>query len=548
MNEKNNHLERRITIIPAKPQSQIDQPTRQKKVAAYCRVSTDEEEQLSSYEAQCNYYTEKILSNKEWSMAGIFADEGITGTSAKKRPEFMRMIRMCEQGKIDFILVKSISRFARNTVDCLNYIRLLRSMGIGIYFEKENINTLDADTELIITFMGAFAQAESESISKNIIWGIRQAMKEGKVRICLNTLYGYRKGEDDEICIVPEQAEVVREIYQRYLGGASVRMIRDWLNGQEIPHLNGRKWSDAHVRAILTSEKYRGDVLMQKTYVLDCISKKTVKNNGELPMYLVENNHPAIISREKSYAVQEEMARRRTLRSPSTKNKQTGAGHYSGKHALTERLICGECGTRYRRYTWVRSGKKYGVWRCVNRIDNGTRYCHNSPTMWEITLQEAILNALNSAMAEKTPMVEYIMDAAEDEFYTVSDSGMSLEDIKQRLEKLEEEFSGLLEKAADEGMESYTNCFREITEEVGKLKERRDRLADQIRKDGVATRQLERTRMVLSQDAVQPDIREWKEETIRQLVHTVKVISKDLIRVYLTNGTVVDQAVREKDW
>ena len=168
--------------------------------------------------------------------------------------------------------------------------------------------------------------------------------------------------------------------------------------------------------------------------------------------------------------------------------------------------------------------------------------------MWEITLQEAILNALNSAMAEKTPMVEYIMDAAEDEFYTVSDSGMSLEDIKQRLEKLEEEFSGLLEKAADEGMESYTNCFREITEEVGKLKERRDRLADQIRKDGVATRQLERTRMVLSQDAVQPDIREWKEETIRQLVHTVKVISKDLIRVYLTNGTVVDQAVREKDW
>ncbi len=548
MNEKNSHLERRITIIPAKPQSQIDQPTRQKKVAAYCRVSTDEEEQLSSYEAQCNYYTEKILSNKEWSMAGIFADEGITGTSAKKRPEFMRMIRMCEQGKIDFILVKSISRFARNTVDCLNYIRLLRSMGIGIYFEKENINTLDADTELIITFMGAFAQAESESISKNIIWGIRQAMKEGKVRICLNTLYGYRKGEDDEICIVPEQAEVVREIYQRYLGGASVRMIRDWLNGQEIPHLNGRKWSDAHVRSILTSEKYRGDVLMQKTYVLDCISKKTVKNNGELPMYLVENNHPAIISREKSYAVQEEMARRRTLRSPSTKNKQTGAGHYSGKHALTERLICGECGTRYRRYTWVRSGKKYGVWRCVNRIDNGTRYCHNSPTMWEITLQEAILNALNSAMAKKTSMVEYIMDAAEDEFYTVSDSGMSLEDIKQRLEKLEEEFSGLLEKAADEGMESYTDRFREITEEVGKLKEQRDRLADQIRKDGVATRQLERTRMVLNQDAVQPDIGEWKEETIRQLVHTVKVISKDLIRIYLTNGMVVDQAVREKDW
>ncbi len=548
MNEQNEKLERRVIVIPPRTQPQLNLPQRQKRVAAYCRVSTEEEEQLSSYEAQCHYYTEKILSNPEWEMAGIYADEGITGTSAKKRPDFMRMIRMCKQGKIDFILVKSISRFARNTVDCLNYIRLLRSLGIGIYFEKENINTLDADMELIITFMGAFAQAESESISKNVVLGIRQAMKEGKVRMCLKTLYGYQKGEDGTICIVPEQAEVVREIYDRYLRGASAEMIRDWLNGRGIPHLNGKPWSDTHIRSILRSEKYRGDVLMQKTYVEDCISKKRVKNTGELPMYLVEDNHPAIVSREISLAVQEEMARRRALRSPSKRNKQTGAGHYSGKYALTERLVCGECGTRYRRYTWVRSGKKYGVWRCVNRIDNGPRYCHNSPTMWEITLQEAILDALNAAMAKKASMVEYIMDAAEDEFYTVSDSGMSLEDIKQRLEKLEEEFSGLLEKTADEGMESYTDRFREITEEVGKLKEQRDRLADQIRKDGVAARQLERTRMVLDQDAIQPDIREWKEETIRQLVHTVKVISKDLIRVYLTNGTVVDQAVREKDW
>lgn len=171
---------RRVITIPPKQGANETLPSRQKRVAAYCRVSTDEEEQQSSYEAQCGYYTDLILSNREWSLAGIYADEGITGTSAKKRPEFLRMIRMCKLGKIDLVLTKSISRFARNTVDCLSYIRLLRAMGIGIYFEKENINTLDADTEIITTFMGAFAQSESESISKNVSWGKRQAMREGK--------------------------------------------------------------------------------------------------------------------------------------------------------------------------------------------------------------------------------------------------------------------------------------------------------------------------------------------------------------------------------
>ena len=224
----------KVITIPAKPEVASRQAVqRQLRVAAYCRVSTDDEEQLTSYEAQQNYYTDKIMTNREWTMAGIFADEGITGTSARKRPEFLKMIRLCKQKKIDIVLTKSISRFARNTVDCLNYIRALRELGIAVIFEKENINTLEADSEILITMLGAFAQAESESISANVRWGKRQAMREGKTIIQYNRLYAYEKGEDGKPKIIQEQAEVVRSIYDQYLSGASLRMIKDRLEAEQ---------------------------------------------------------------------------------------------------------------------------------------------------------------------------------------------------------------------------------------------------------------------------------------------------------------------------
>ena len=212
----------RVVIIPANPELTKEKAVkRQLKVAAYCRVSTDEEEQLSSYEAQQTYYTDKIMNNPEWTMAGLFADQGITGTCARKRPEFLRMIRQCRKKKIDIVLTKSISRFARNTVDCLHYIRALRELGIAVIFEKEGINTLESDSEMLITILGAFAQAESESISGNIAWGIRQAMREGRVSYQYSRWYAYQKGADGRPEIIPEQAEVVRRIYDQYIAGAS---------------------------------------------------------------------------------------------------------------------------------------------------------------------------------------------------------------------------------------------------------------------------------------------------------------------------------------
>ena len=535
-----NDLQRTVTVIPAKPQRSQQAVKRQLRVAAYCRVSTEEEEQQSSYEAQCTYYTDKIMTNPEWTMAGIFADEGITGTSTKKRDDFNRMIRKCRQKKIDLILTKSISRFARNTLDSLKYIRALKELGIGIIFEKENINTLEMDTELIITFMSAFAQSESESISANVRWGKRQAMKEGKTSVNFKKLYGYFLDSEGNPQVDSDKAAVIRSIFNRYLQGASLRMIRQELEAAGIPNPAGsEKWGIDQIRNILSNEKYCGDVLMQKTFIQDCISKKVVKNTGQLPMYLIQNNHPAIVSREVYQAVQAEKARRSATASPSTKTSSTGRTCYASKFALSERLVCGECGSLYRRCTWKRNGKTRIVWRCVSRLDYGTRYCHQSPTMDEEPLQRAIMAAISSVMAPKEKINGLITDAALEETGKLPNSAMTLGDINRRLEKLEAEFDTLFNQSG--GIDKNTVRFREIANEMSALKEQREKISAQLRNNEAAQEHVHTIAAVLDQE--DHHIHKWDEEMIRQLVHTVKVISADHIRLYLNDGTEIDQKV-----
>lgn len=535
-----NDLQRTVTVIPAKPQRSKQAVRRQLRVAAYCRVSTEEEEQQSSYEAQCTYYTDKIMTNPEWTMAGIFADEGITGTSTKKRDDFNRMIRKCRQKKIDLILTKSISRFARNTLDSLKYIRALKELGIGIIFEKENINTLEMDTELIITFMSAFAQSESESISANVRWGKRQAMKEGKTSVNFRKLYGYYLDGEGNPRVDSDKAEVIRGIYNRYLQGASLRMIRQALEAAGIANPGGsEKWGIDQIRNILSNEKYCGDVLMQKTFIQDCISKKVVKNTGQLPMYLIQNNHPAVVSREVYQAVQAEKARRSASASPSTKTSSTGRTCYASKFALSERLVCGECGTLYRRCTWKRNGKTRIVWRCVSRLDYGTKYCHQSPTMDEEPLQRAIMAAISSVMAPKEKINGLITDAALEETGKLPNSAMTLGDINRRLEELEAEFDALFNQSG--GIDKNTIRFSQIANEMASLKEQREKISTQLRNNEAAQAHVHTIAAVLDQE--NHHLTEWDEEMIRQLVHTVKVISADHIRVYLNDGTEIDQKV-----
>lgn len=535
--------ERKVIIIPSKPEAAQRQTAvkRQLRVAAYYRVSTEEEEQQSSYEAQCHYYTDKIMTNPDWTMAGIFADEGITGTSARKRPEFLRMIRLCRQKKIDLVLTKSISRFARNTVDCLDYVRALRTLGIAVIFEKENINTLESDSEMLITLLGAFAQAESESISANVRWGKRQAMREGKTIIQYNRLYAYEKGEDGKPKIIQEQADVVRSIYDQYLSGASLRMIKDRLEAEQIPNVTGgSQWTITAIRSILTNEKYCGDVLLQKTYISDCISRKVIRNTGQLPMYLVQNHHEGIVERKTFDAVQAEMARRSAGKSPSKKNAPTGMTSYASKYALSERLVCGECGTLYRRCTWSKQGRKRIVWRCVSRLDYGTKYCHNSPTLDEEPLQKAILAAINSVMSQKSTLIRQITSAMEMELAPVPGESMSLADIERRLGELNDQTRELVaESARAEDATACTAQLRAVMNEAAVLKEKRALIEEQRQSNAQALRRIEDAAAAMAQASTH--ISEWDEALIRQLVDTVKVNSAEKITVFLRGGVQVEQ-------
>ncbi|MCL2298772.1 MAG: recombinase family protein, partial [Firmicutes bacterium] len=399
-------MERIITPIPAKPEALRRQAAyRQLNTGAYCRVSTKLEEQHLSYEAQCAFYTDYIQGNPEYRFAGIFADEGISGTSTKKRDGFKRMIKQCKAGKLDLIITKSISRFARNTVDTLNAVRMLKGMGIGIIFEKEGFDTRKATDEFLLTIFSGLAQAESESISANIKRGKEWSAAQGKVSFAYGSFLGYRKGPDGKPEVIPEEAAVIEEIYKRFLSGESFQQIALALQSKGIKTPKGcGEWSYTTIRSILRSEKYKGDALLQKTYIEDCISKRVRKNNGELPQYYIENSHPAIIDRKTWDKAQEELARRAGKRKVKEVGTKTEQGKYSSKYALTELLICGDCGTPYRRVTWSRNGTKRIVWRCINRLDYGTKYCKKSPTLEEGTIQNAIVRAITD-LATAEPLV-----------------------------------------------------------------------------------------------------------------------------------------------
>ena len=535
----------RVIIIPPKPElQQTTAVTKQRRVAAYCRVSTKEEEQASSYEAQCEYYTGKIMSNKEWTMAGIFADEGITGTSTKKRTEFLRMIRQCKQKKIDLILTKSIQRFARNTLDCINYTRVLRQLGIGVLFEKENINSLPPDSEFMITMYGAMAQSESESISGNIRRGRQMHARVGTLKVPCHRLYGYKIDADGKFCIIPEQAEVVREIYERYMSGASFRSLKDWLEANKIKTALGtEEWSISAIKGILMNEKYCGDVLLQKTFRTDVISKKVIKNVGQMTQYYMPDHHEGIVSREQYNAVKAEMARRSALRSPS-KTAVTGRSCYTSKYALSDRLVCGECGTLYRRCTWTSLGRKYSVWRCTSRLNYGTKYCHDSPTIKEEPLQNAILSAINAAMSDKPVLLDRIKNAVSLELLPVQGQTMSLADIEQRLAQLDEQFQRLLAEAIDaEDKESCNTQFAGILSEQTSLKRQKEAI---LQSSTDASRVC--TRMKQAEQAIEnttQTITEWNENAVRQIVERVTVLSADEVLVRIKSGVEIKQAINK---
>ncbi|WP_445661710.1 recombinase family protein [Bacillus sp. FSL K6-3221] len=370
------------------------------KVAAYCRVSTDSDEQATSYEVQVEHYTSYIQNNPEWELAGIYADDGISGTNTKKREQFNKMIEDSMNGKIDIIITKSISRFARNTLDCLKYIRQLK---------EENINTRDAKGEIMLTIMASLVQQESQSLSQNVKLGMQYRYQQGEVQVNHNRFLGYTKDDNNKLVVNPEQAKIVKRIYREYLEGASLVQIARELEADEILTAAKRsKWRPESIKKILQNEKCIGDALLQKTYTVDFLTKKRVVNNGHVPQYYVENNHEAIIPREIYLQVQEEMVRRANIRNGKTGKKRV----YSSKYALSSIVFCNECEDVFRKVHWNNRGYRSIVWRCVSRLERKTHLC-KAETIREDELHQAIVQAINEVLGSKGAYLNILIENIE---------------------------------------------------------------------------------------------------------------------------------------
>lgn len=525
-----------VRIIPAKPEysGKSNADFRPKRVAAYCRVSTDKEQQEHSFETQKEMYTDMIMMKPSWQMAGIYADEGITGTIAKKRPDFMRMIEDCRKGKIDMVITKSVSRFSRNNLDCLLYVRELKERGIPILFEKEGINTLQVSSELLITLFSGLSQAESESISMNVKIGKRQSLKNGNVPFCYKSFLGYRKGADGKPEIVPEEAEIIKRIYSEYLAGASLLEIAKSLMADGVLTAKGKtKWTAKGILSILTNEKYKGDALLQKTYIADCISKRSKVNNGELPMYYVENNHPAIIERAVFDRVQEEVSRRNSKRKVKEVGTKTELGKYSGKYALTDLLFCGYCGTPYRRTTWSKNGKKKVVWRCISRLDYGTKYCKDSPSIEESLLQNAITAAITQKAQTEGANIQRICEHIE--LYEARQDNSAAQAKQEQLRELKrriEELTDMDSAAAQNG--DFDEMFENLYAEMYAIMDELDGAEKTEAMLGMAADRMKEAAAVMQGLKNHPV--EYNDQIVRQLIDSIKVMSAEQIRIRFKDG------------
>ena len=508
-------LSRNITVIPARKRVGNTAAVGQRpklKVAAYCRVSTDSEEQASSYEVQVAHYTQFIQKNPEWELAGIYADDGITGTNTKKREEFNRMIQDCMDGNIDMIITKSISRFARNTLDCLKYIRELKEKNIPVFFEKENINTMDSKGEVLLTIMASLAQQESQSLSQNIKLGLQYRFQNGEVRVNHSRFLGYTKDEEGNLVIEPAEAEVVKRIYREYLEGASLLQIGRGLEADGILTGAGKtKWRPETLKKILQNEKYIGDALLQKTYTVDFLNKKRVQNKGIVPQYYVENSHEPIIPRDLYMQVQEEMIRRANLHSGANRKKRV----YSSKYALSSIVYCSKCGEIYRRIAWNNRGKHSTVWRCCTRVEHGPKGC-DAPTIQESVLQNGVAKAINEVFGNSSaflPILKENMQAV-----IGSDMESQLAEIDGRLKELQQE---LLKQA--NAKKDYT----ELADKIYALREQRQKvLAAEAEQDGRRQR-MEEMKKLLEEQADIP--LEYDEQLVRNLVEKVTVYEEELV-------------------
>ena len=523
-------MARQITVIPATRDKFTALPTasiQRRRVAAYARVSTDSDEQFTSYEAQIDYYTNYIKKRDDWEFVKVYTDEGISGCNTKHRDGFNEMVADALAGKIDLIVTKSVSRFARNTVDSLTTVRKLKEHGVEVFFEKENIYTFDGKGELLITIMSSLAQEESRSISENVTWGQRKRFADGKVTMPFKHFLGYDRGEGGVPVINKKEAEVVRMIYRLFLEGKTAAGICKHLMNLGIPTPGGKtKWTQGTVMSILQNEKYKGDALLQKKFTVDFLTKKQKVNEGEVPQYYVEGSHPAIVTATDFDAVQDEIARRQGL-----------GRSYSGSSIFASKLICGDCGGFYGQKVWHSTDAyRRVIWRCNSKF-KGEAKCE-TPTLDTDTIQQMFLAAYNQLMANRDqllrdceimrklvndcPALDAEIDSLNEEIQVVA--GLVSQCIKE---------NATTEQSQDEYAKKYNRLVKRYEKATDRLKvvtEERESRMQRDRELRIFIGSIEKQPLVLNA---------WDERLWIGLLDTATVNSNNSITFRFKNGTEI---------
>ncbi len=538
---------RTVTVIPARIRTLPGIPTlavQKKRVAAYARVSTNSEEQLTSYEAQVKHYTEYIQSKEytdHWQFVSVYTDKGITGTSTAKRDGFNRMIQDALAGKIDLIITKSVSRFARNTVDTLTTIRKLKEHGVEVYFEEQNIYTMDGKGEVLLTIMSSIAQEESRNISENVTWGMRKRFADGKVSLPYKQFMGYRRGKNGTPEVVKAEAQIIRTIFHRFLEGATPAIIARELNAADIPCPSRKgllgeneieaakarkktaRWSPSTIESILTNEKYKGDAILQKTYCTDYIRKTFVVNDGsEIPKYYAQNSHPAIVSAEVFDLTQMELEWRRSLK-----------GSYSGKNCFASRIVCGDCGAFYGSKVWHSTDEyRRTIWRCNNKYE-GDKKC-STPHVTQEELEKAFVSVMQKVITEKDAIFAVCREVL-DEVLDTSELDREAAQAQDKMMVVAMRVRKLVEENARVRMdqEEYQREYEALVAEHEKLSEKIRSIEDQKKDKADRRRQIEVFLRMLEE---QEECRQFEPYTFVALVDKVVVRQDGKLNFCFRNG------------
>ena len=515
-----------VTTIPATLSRFTSTPIgvpKKRRVAAYARVSTDHEEQLTSYEAQVDYYTNYIQGRNDWIFAGVYTDEGITSTNTKRREGFKSMVADALAGKFDLIVTKSVSRFARNTVDSLTTIRQLKENSIEVYFEKENIWTFDGKGELLLTIMSSLAQEESRSISENCTWGQRKRFSDGKVTVPFARFLGYDRGADGNLVLNENEAVIVRRIYSMYLQGMTPHGIAARLTEDGVKSPGGKdKWNQGAVKSILTNEKYKGDALLQKSYTVDFLTKKKKVNEGEIPQYYVEGNHEAIVSPEVYDMVQREMESR-------CRNKR-----HSGVHMFSGKIRCGNCGSWYGSKVWHSTDKyRKVIWQCNHKFSREHR-C-TTPHLTDEDVQRYFVSAVNQLFSQKDTVLKSL-DVGLKEAFDLTDLLMQEETQTEEVQMLADAVEKCIFENAhvamnqDDYQQRYDDLVARYDAASNKLKEISSLIADKkARRDAI--QQFMKT--LKKQNDL---ITEFEPKLWCSLVEYMTVCAEDDVRITFKNG------------